>query len=72
LILANYRHQQNLEGRLDHRDRQREYQRRRVSSALVGTFHSALSLHTFHGTLDYGQFLSFNLEGPINAIGKSA
>ena len=31
-----------------------------------------LSLHTFHCTLDYGRFLSFNLESSINAKGKSA
>jgi hypothetical protein len=32
---ANGRHQQSLEGRLDHRDRQRDYRRRRQAQARV-------------------------------------
>jgi len=33
--LANRRHQQSTEGRLDHRDRQREYRRRRIAARVT-------------------------------------
>lgn len=41
---ANGRHQRSEEGRLDHRDRQREYRLRRRAAAATVTDHSSLSI----------------------------
>jgi hypothetical protein len=55
--LANCRHQQSTEGRLDHRDRQREYRRRRTNArvtdqgSLRSSFHCRILLQAKTPTL---------------------
>jgi hypothetical protein len=46
--LANRRHQQSPEGRLDHRDRQRAYRRRRLVSQESVTDQSSLPSSLYH------------------------